>query len=254
MTQPKNYLMDMDGVLVRGRTMIPGADEFIQRLRNREAKFLVLTNNSRYTPRDLAHRLRNSGLDIPPESIFTSALATARFLASQRPNGTAYVVGESGLTQALYEVGYVVTDQEPDYVVIGETSELNFRQLTKAVRLVSAGARFVGTNPDTSGPTEHGPEPGCGAVAALIEMATGIKPFFVGKPNPLMMRTALKYLGVHSADTIMIGDRMDTDIVAGVETGLETILVLTGVTQREDVGRFPYRPVHVVESVAEIPF
>ena len=254
MNQPKNYLMDMDGVLVRGRTMIPGADEFIQRLRDREAKFLVLTNNSRYTPRDLAHRLRNSGLDIPPESIFTSALATARFLASQRPNGTAYVVGESGLTQALYEVGYVVTDQEPDYVVIGETSELNFRQLTKAVRLVSAGARFVGTNPDTSGPTEHGPEPGCGAIATLIEMATGIKPFFVGKPNPLMMRTALKYLGVHSADTIMIGDRMDTDIVAGVETGLETILVLTGVTQREDIGRFPYRPVHVVESVAEILF
>lgn len=249
---PKNYLIDMDGVLVRGKQMIPGADAFIARLQERGAKFLVLTNNPLRTPRDLSHRLGLSGLAIPPERIFTSALATARFLQTQRPNGTAYVIGESGLTDAIHGVGYVITDQRPDYVVLGETDTYNFAVITKAVRLIQAGARFIATNPDASGPTEHGIVPACGAMAALIETATGKKPFFVGKPNPLMMRMALNYLGVHSEDTVMVGDRMDTDIVAGVESGMDTILVLTGVMQREDVDLFPYRPTQILASVADI--
>lgn len=252
MAAVKNYITDMDGVLVKGSLLIPGADAFLARLKEKEVEYLVLTNNPLYTPRDLAHRLSTIGLDIPPERIFTSALATARFLQSQRPNGTAFVIGESGLTEAIHEAGYVITDLNPDYVVLGETNIYNFEMLTKAIRLIMAGARFIATNPDVSGPTEHGLVPGCGATAALIEKATGKAPFFVGKPNPLMMRSALNYLGVHSEDTVMVGDRMDTDIIAGVESGLETILVLTGVTRQEDVERFPYRPTWVVESVADI--
>ncbi len=252
MAAAKNYITDMDGVLVKGSSLIPGADAFLARLKEKEVEYLVLTNNPLYTPRDLAHRLSTIGLDIPPERIFTSALATARFLQSQRPNGTAFVIGESGLTEAIHEAGYVITDLNPDYVVLGETNIYNFEMLTKAIRLIMAGARFIATNPDVSGPTEHGLVPGCGATAALIEKATGKAPFFVGKPNPLMMRTALNYLDVHSEDTVMVGDRMDTDIIAGVESGLETILVLTGVTRQEDVERFPYRPTWVVESVADI--
>lgn len=249
---PKNYLIDMDGVLVRGKEPIPGADTFIARLEERGAKYLVLTNNPLWTPRDLSYRLSFSGLKIPPERIFTSALATARFLHSQRPNGTAYVIGESGLTDAIHGIGYVITDQHPDYVVVGETDTYSFAVFTKAVRLIQEGARFIATNPDSSGPTEHGIVPACGALAALFEAATGKKPFFIGKPNPLMMRTALNYLGVHSEDTIMVGDRMDTDIVAGVESGMETILVLSGVTRREDVDRYPYCPTWILDSVAEI--
>ncbi len=252
MEKPKNYLIDMDGVLVRGRQMIPGADRFIERLRARGAEYLVLTNNSLYTPRDLAHRLQALGLDIPSERIFTSAMATASFLRSQRPNGKAFVIGESGLTEAIHEIGYVITDLEPDYVVLGETHSYNLEMITKAVRLIAAGARFIATNPDPVGPSEGGPVPACGAMAALIEKASGASPFFIGKPNPLMMRTALNYLGVHSENTVMIGDRMDTDIVAGIESGMETILVLSGVTRREDIGRYPYQPAHVVASVAEI--
>lgn len=252
MAAAKNYITDMDGVLVKGSLLIPGADAFLAQVKEKEVEYLVLTNNPLYTPRDLAHRLSTIGLDIPPERIFTSALATARFLQSQRPNGTAFVIGESGLTEAIHEVGYVITDLDPDYVVLGETNIYNFELLTKAIRLIMAGARFIATNPDVSGPTEHGLVPGCGATAALIEKATGQAPFFVGKPNPLMMRSALNYLGVHSEDTVMVGDRMDTDIIAGVESGLETILVLTGVTRQEDVERFPYRPTWIVESVADI--
>jgi NagD protein len=248
----KNYLIDMDGVLVRGRSLIPGADDFINRLMQAGAKYLVLTNNSRYTPRDLAHNLQLIGLEIPETNIFTSAMATARFLQAQRPNGTAYVIGESGLTSALHEVGYILTDQEPDYVVLGETTSYNFDVLTKAVRLVLAGAQFIATNPDPSGPSTGGIVPGCGALAALVQRATSINPFFVGKPNPLMMRSALNYLGTHSENTIMVGDRMDTDVVTGVQSGLETILVLSGMTQEKDVSRFPYRPTHIFPSVAEI--
>ena len=248
----KSYLIDMDGVIVSGRTIIPGADRFMERLKARGLEYLVLTNNSIYTPRDLAHRLQAPGLDIPAERVFTSAMATARFVQSQKPNGTAFVIGESGLTEAIHEVGYVITDHAPDYVVLGETYAYNLGLVTKAIRLVADGARFIATNPDPSGPSEGGLVPACGAMAALIETASGVSPFFVGKPNPMMMRSALNYLDVHSENTAIIGDRMDTDIVAGVESGMETILVLTGVTRREDVARYPYQPTRIVESVADI--
>jgi len=252
MKPPKSYLIDMDGVIVSGRTIIPGADQFIERLKAGGAEYLILTNNPLYTPGDLAHRLRTIGLDVPAARIFTSAIATARFLQSQRPDGTAFVIGESGLTEAIHGVGYVITDHAPEYVVLGETHTYNVERITKAIRLVAAGARFIATNPDPSGPSEGGLVPACGAMAALIETASGVSPFFVGKPNPLMMRTALNYLDVHSEDTVMVGDRMETDMIAGVESGMETILVLTGVTRREDVERYPYQPTRIVESVAEI--
>ncbi len=252
MQPAKNYITDMDGVLVSGRTIIPGADRFIERVQESGAEYLVLTNNPLYTPGDLAHRLKNTGLEIRAERIFTSAMATAHFLRSQKPDGTAFVIGESGLTEAIHSVGYVITDHDPDYVVLGETNTYNLELITKAIRLVAAGAHFIATNPDPSGPTEKGIVPACGAMAALIEKASGFSPFFVGKPNPLMMRTALNYLDVHSEDTVMVGDRMDTDIIAGVEAGMETILVLTGVTRREDVARYPYQPTHILESVADI--
>lgn len=249
---PKNYLIDMDGVLVRGSTMIPGADLFLERLKAVGAEYLVLTNNPSYAPADLAHRLRTLGLDIPAERIFTSAMATARFLHSQRPGGTAFVLGESGLITAIHSIGYVITDLNPDYVVLGEGS-FQLDTLTKAIRLIMAGARFIATNPDVSGPGEGGLwVPACGAMAAFIEKASGVPAYFVGKPNPLMMRTALNYLDVHSEETIMVGDNMATDIKGGVESGMETILVLTGVTRREDVPRYPYQPTRIVESVADI--
>jgi NagD protein len=212
----------------------------------------VLTNNPMYTPVDLAHRLRLIGLDIPAERIFTSALATARFLQAQKPDGTAFVIGESGLTEAIHNAGYVITDHDPDYVVLGETHTYNLGLVTRAIRLVAHGARFIATNPDPTGPSEEGLVPACGAMAALIEKASGVPPFFVGKPNPLMMRNALNYLGVHSETTTMVGDRMDTDIIAGVESGMDTILVLSGVTRHEDVARYPFQPTRIVRSVAEI--
>lgn len=252
MQDVRNFITDMDGVLVTGQQLVPGADRFIARLEETGREYLVLTNNPRFTARDLAHRLHSAGLEIPPERIYTSAMATASFLDSQRPRGTAFVIGESGLTQAIHDIGYVITDISPDYVVLGETASYNYELITKAVRLISAGARFIATNPDVSGPTEAGIAPGCGAMAALIEKASGKEPFFVGKPNPLMMRSALNYLDVHSEDSAMVGDRMETDIVAGVESGMRTILVLTGVARREDIERFPYRPTWVVDSVADI--
>ncbi|HLX41563.1 MAG TPA: HAD-IIA family hydrolase [Ktedonobacteraceae bacterium] len=248
----KNYLTDMDGVILRGSTLIPGAAEFIQRLRTNDIPFLILTNNSQYTQRDLQVRLAYMGLEVPAEAIFTSALATAQFLHDQRPGGRAFAIGESGLTTALHDIGYVLTDQEPEYVVLGETTSYSFERITRAIRFVAAGARFIATNPDVMGPGEGGIVPATGAVAALISAATGIKPYYVGKPNPLMMRTALRTLNAHSEDSVMIGDRMDTDMVAGIESGLRTILVLTGVTSREQVERFPYRPTWVRESIADV--
>ncbi len=248
----KNFLIDMDGVLVKGKALIPGADEFIEKLRKTDTKFLILTNNPLYTQRDLEYRLRASGLNVPAENIFTSAMATARFLQSQRPNGTAFVIGETGLTQALHDVGYVQTDSRPDYVVLGEVNSYNFEVITKAIRLINDGALFIATNPDNTGPIESGIVPATGAMAALIEKASGKAPFFVGKPNPLMMRTAMRYLGVHSENTVMVGDRMDTDVVAGVMSGLETILVLSGVSTMADVEKYPYRPGSIVNSVADI--
>lgn len=252
MKSVKHVITDMDGVLVKGSQIIPGADRFIARLQEQGREYLLLTNNSLYTPRDLAHRLHTVGLEIPTERLFTSAMATADFLQSQRQEGTAFVVGASGLTQAIHDIGYVITDVDPDYVVLGETVGYNFEIITKAVRLIEGGARFIATNPDVSGPSEAGTVPGCGAMAALIEKASGKAPLYVGKPNPWMMRSALNYLDVHSEDTVMVGDRMDTDIVAGVESGMRTILVLSGVTHREDIDRFPYQPTWVLESVAEI--
>lgn len=249
---PKSYLIDMDGVLVRGSQPIPGANEFIDRLQRAGAKFLVLTNNSLYTPRDLQARLQRIGLDVPAESIYTSALATAQFLHTQHPGGSAFAIGEAGLTTALHDVGYVITDHQPDYVVLGETTTYSFERITVATRLVAAGARFIATNPDVSGPGDGGLVPATGAVAALISAATGVRPYYIGKPNPLMMRTALWRLDAHSEESVMVGDRMDTDIIVGTESGLETVLVLTGVTRREEVERFPYRPSRIVESVAAI--
>ena len=246
------WLSDMDGVLVHEDQAIPGAARFVERLRERGLPFLLLTNNSTYTRRDLAARLRANGIDVPEEAIWTSALATARFLHDQRPGGTAFVVGEAGLTTALHEAGYTLTDRDPDYVVLGETRTYSFEQITKAIRLVVGGARFIASNPDPTAPSVDGPLPATGSVAALISRATGVLPYFVGKPNPLMMRSALNALDAHSETTAMIGDRMDTDIVSGLEAGLETILVLTGVTAREETERFPYRPSRILNSIAEL--
>ena len=246
------YLMDMDGVLIRGTQLVPGADEFIARLRQQSTPFLILTNNSLYTPRDLQVRLARIGLHVEPVELFTSALATAQFLQRQTPGGTAFAIGEAGLTTALHDAGYVLTDIAPEYVVLGETMSYSYQRITQAVRLIAAGARFLATNPDPVGPGEGGLVPATGAVAALIAEATGVQPYFVGKPNPLMMRAALRRLSAHSETTVMIGDRMDTDIRAGTEAGMRTALVLTGVTARENVARFPYRPTVIVESVAEL--
>ena len=248
----ESWLTDMDGVLVHEGEAIPGAADFLQRLVDRERRFLVLTNNSMFTPRDLAARLARAGLIVPEESIWTSALATARFLADQKPEGSAYVIGEAGLTTALHEAGYTLTDTDPDYVVLGETRTYSFEAITKAIRLVGGGARFIATNPDATGPSTEGPLPATGAVAALITRATRAEPYFVGKPNPMMFRSALNRIEAHSESTVMVGDRMDTDIVAGIEAGLQTVLVLSGSTRIEDVERFPYRPNHVAASVAEI--
>ncbi|MFB7876750.1 MULTISPECIES: HAD-IIA family hydrolase [unclassified Nocardia] len=242
----------MDGVLVHEDQLIPGADEFLAELRANEIPFLVLTNNSIRTPRDLQARLRQTGLDIPEQSIWTSALATATFLDEQRPNGTAYVVGESGLTTALHEIGYVLTDVDPDYVVLGETRTYSFEAITTAIRLVDRGAKFIATNPDATGPSRDGVLPATGSVAALITRATGKDPYYVGKPNPLMMRSALRRIGAHSQSTVMIGDRMDTDVIAGLEAGLRTVLVTSGISTKSSVEAYPFRPTMVVDSVADL--
>ena len=251
-TEKLAYLVDMDGVLVHGRNAIPGAVEFVQRLVDGQHKYLILTNNSRYTPTDLQHRLKSGGINVSTDHIYSSALATASFVQSQRPHGTAYVLGDTGLYQALTDVGYTLTDYNPDYVILGETESYPYDKIIRATQLISTGALFIATNPDVSGPSEIGMVPACGAVASLIEKATGFSPYFVGKPNPLMMRSALRYLDVHSENTVMIGDRMDTDIKVGLESGLSTILVLTGVTQPEMISLFPYRPNRVANSVADI--
>jgi NagD protein len=248
----KSWLMDMDGVLVHEDRAIPGADRFLARLRERGLPFLVLTNNSMYTRRDLAARLAQLGLDVPEESIWTSALATARFLEDQRPAGTAFAIGEAGLTTALHTAGYTLSERHPDYVVLGETRTYSFERIAQAIRLIEAGARFIATNPDPTGPTPDGPLPATGSVAALISRATGVQPYFVGKPNPLMMRSALNAIDAHSETTAMVGDRMETDVVSGLEAGMHTVLVLTGSTSREEAERFPYRPSRIVDSIADL--
>jgi NagD protein len=248
----RSWLMDMDGVLVREEQAIAGAEEFIARLRERGTPFLVLTNNSTYTRRDLAARLTANGLAVPEEALWTSALATARFLEDQRPQGSAFVIGEAGLTTALHDAGYTLTERAPDYVVLGETRTYSFERITRAIRLIADGARFIATNPDPTGPSNEGPLPATGSVAALISRATGVDPYFVGKPNPLMMRSALNAIDAHSETAAMIGDRMDTDVVSGLEAGMETILVLSGVTTRAQAERFPYRASRIVDSVADL--
>jgi NagD protein len=247
-----SWLTDMDGVLIHEGGLIPGADVFIRKLRDSGRPFLVLTNNSIYTPRDLRARLAHTGIDLPESAIWTSALATARFLAIQRPHGSAYAIGEAGLTTALHEAGYTLTETSPDYVVLGETRNYSFEAITRAIRLVNDGSRFICTNPDPTGPSPEGALPACGSVAALITKATGIEPYFVGKPNPLMMREALNRIDAHSETSAMIGDRMDTDVLCGLEAGLRTFLVLTGVTRADEVDRFPYLPSTVVPSVADL--
>jgi len=250
----KSYLIDMDGVLVHGRRPIPGAAEFLDRLRAAGSKFLVLTNNSMYTPGDLSHRLRASGLAAAAEHVFTSAMATAAFLRSQCPSGgTAFVIGESGLTEAMHQAGFVIADTGVQYVVLGETHSYNLDIITRGIQLIADGAHFIATNPDAAFPRDAGMTPACGAMAALMEKASGVPAFFIGKPNPLMMRTALNHLDVHSENTIMVGDNMATDIIGGVQAGMETILVLSGVTSAASVARYAYQPSHIVDSVAELP-
>ncbi|MGO9489161.1 MAG: HAD-IIA family hydrolase [Solirubrobacteraceae bacterium] len=244
--------MDMDGVLIREEQAIPGAQDFLAHLTENRIPFLVLTNNSIYTPRDLSARLAGSGLEVPERAIWTSALATARFLDAQRPGGTAFVIGEAGLTTALHDAGYTLNDRAPDYVVLGETRTYSFERITRAIRLIGRGARFIATNPDPTGPSAAGPLPATGSVAALVSRATGVEPYYIGKPNPLMMRSALNAIDAHSETSAMIGDRMDTDVVSGLEAGMETILVLSGVTSREDAERFPFRASQILDSVAEL--
>jgi NagD protein len=246
------WLTDMDGVLVHEQRAIPGAAEFIRALQDHHRPFLVLTNNSIFTARDLRARLLSSGIDIPEHSIWTSALATATFLAEQSAGGSAYVIGEAGLTSALHEAGFVLTERDPDYVVLGETRTYSFEAITRAIRLLERGARFIATNPDPTGPSPEGSLPATGSVAALITRATGVEPYYVGKPNPLMMRSSLNRIEAHSESTVMIGDRMDTDVISGIEAGLRTVLVLTGSTKEENIARFPYRPTRVVSSIADL--
>ena len=246
------WLTDMDGVLVHENQAVPGAAQLIQQWTDQAKPFLVLTNNSIFTPRDLAARLRASGLSVPEESIWTSALATADFLASQVPGGSAFTIGEAGLTTALHEAGFILTETDPDYVVIGETRNYSFEAITKAIRLIGRGSRFIVTNPDATGPSSEGPLPATGAIAALITRATGKAPYVVGKPNPMMFRSAMNRIGAHSENTAMIGDRMDTDIVAGIEAGLHTILVMTGISDAAEIDRYPFRPDEVLESVADL--
>lgn len=242
----------MDGVLVHEEAALPGAEAFVDRLRERERQFLVLTNNSIYTRRDLAARLSNAGLDVPEERIWTSAVATAQFLSNQAPDASAYVIGEAGLKTALHDVGYTLTGADPDFVVLGESRTYSFQNITEAVRLIDGGARFVATNPDATAPSSEGPLPATGSVASLLTEATGTEPYFVGKPNPMMIRSGLNRIDAHSESTAMVGDRMDTDVVAGTEAGLTTYLVLSGSTDREEVTEFAYRPNEVAESIADL--
>jgi NagD protein len=247
-----SWLTDMDGVLVHEETPLPGAPEFIAALQRYGRPFLVLTNNSIFTPRDLRARLARSGIDLPEESIWTSALATARFLAEQQPGSAAYVIGEAGLTSAIHEEGFILADSDVDFVVLGETRTYSFEAITRAIRLIRGGAKFIATNPDVTGPSAEGPLPATGSVAAMITAATGIQPYYVGKPNPLMMRTALNRIGGHSETSVMIGDRMDTDVKSGLEAGMRSILVLTGSTQVDEIPQFPYRPTAVLDGIADV--
>lgn len=249
----KAILSDMDGVIYRGKTPVDGAKDFVRRLVETRTRFLFLTNNSEQTPIDLLRKLEGMGIEgLYEQSFYTSAMATAAFLHSQKPGGSAYVIGGNGLASELYKVGFSLTESNPDYVVVGKTASFNFEMMKKALRLIGNGAKFIATNPDVVDPTESGLEPAAGSILASIEVASGKRPYVVGKPNALMMTIARKQLGSHSSETVMIGDRMDTDIVAGLEAGMTTCLVLSGVSTRATLDAFPYRPSHVFDSVADI--
>jgi NagD protein len=249
----KGYLCDMDGVIYHGNRLLPGVKEFVDWLYRENKHFLFLTNSSDRSPEELQQKLKRMGLDVDASHFYTSALATAKFVSSQSPGCSAYVVGGSGLVMALHDAGIVMKDVDPDYVIIGEGNTYTYENILKAVHLVNKGARLIGTNSDLTCPTEDGMIPACRAMIAPIEMASGKTAYFIGKPNPLMMRTGLRILGVHSAEAAMIGDRMDTDMVAGIETGIDTVLVLSGVTSRDDVNSFPYRPRIILSGVGDIP-
>ncbi|MDD6800001.1 MAG: HAD-IIA family hydrolase [Firmicutes bacterium] len=248
----KAFICDMDGVIYHGNRLLPNVTEFVNWLINEDKKFLFLTNSSERAPRELAQKLARMGLDVSEDHFYTSALATASFLASQCPNGSAYVIGEPGLVNALYSAGISMNDYNPDYVVFGETRSLSYEKIERAVRLVSAGAKLIGTNTDLTAPSESGIIPACRAMISPIEMATGKQAYFIGKPNPLIMRHALKTLGCHRVDTAIIGDRMDTDIISGIESELDTVLVLSGVSTQETIKMFPYSPKYVLKDVGDI--
>lgn len=253
MDNVKNFIFDMDGVLIRGNSPVKGVQEMLDRLTAKGINFAVLTNNPIYTPRDLQHRLSYIGLEIPEKSIYTSAMATANFVKTQHPECSAYVIGESGLTTALHNAGITITSYNPDYVILGETTNYSFDQIATACTLVKKGCRFICTNPDNSTPVDNGKlVPAAGALASMIYTATGVEPYYIGKPNPLMMKSVLRYMGARSGESAMVGDRMDTDIIAGMEAGMTTVLVLTGVTDREMADKFPYSPTYILDSAAEL--
>lgn len=249
----KGFICDMDGVIYHGNTLLPGVADFVSWLQRENKSFLFLTNSSERPPRELQQKLARMGLEVSEEHFYTSALATAKFVASQSPGCTAYVIGAPGLVNALYDVGIMMNDVDPDYVIAGETSNYNYETILKAVRFVQQGARLIATNTDLTGPSENGIVPACRAFVAPIELAAGKTAYYVGKPNPLMMRTGLRMLGVHSHEAVMVGDRMDTDIVAGMESGLTTVLVLSGCTTREGVNDYAYRPTYILDGVGNIP-
>ena len=248
----RGFICDMDGVIYHGNRLLPGVKEFVDWLYQNDKEFLFLTNSSERSPKELQQKLARMGLEVNEKHFYTSALATAKFISNQAPGCSAYVIGAPGLVNALYEAGITMNDVNPDYVIVGETANYNYENVVHAVRLVQKGAKLIGTNTDMTGPSEQGMLPACRALISPIELATGKNAYFVGKPNPLMMRTGLKLLGVHSADAVMVGDRMDTDIIAGIESGLTTVLVLSGCTTKEDLDNFPYRPKYVFDGVGDI--
>ncbi len=250
--EKKGFICDMDGVIYHGNRLLDGVKEFVNWLAENDKKFVFLTNSSERTPHELSMKLERMGLAVSPDHFYTSAMATAEFLHTQMPGCTAYVIGEAALSKALYDHGIYMNDVNPDYVVVGETRTYSFEKIEKAIALINKGAKLIGTNPDTTGPTENGIAPATGALVAPIEIATGKKAYFVGKPNPLMLRHGLRKLGCHSEEIAFVGDRMDTDIIAGIESNMDTVLVLSGVTAKEDIDRFPYRPRYVLSGVGEI--
>lgn len=248
----KGYLCDMDGVIYHGNMLLPGVDKFVEFLKKHNKKFLFLTNSSERAPKELQQKLARLGLDVDESHFYTSALSTAAFLRNQCPGGSVYVIGEPGLVGALYDAGFTMNEVNPDYVVLGETHTYSYEKIERAVQLVRAGAKLIGTNPDITGPIENGIAPACKALIAPIELATGRSAYFLGKPNPLMMRHGLRRLGVNADESVIIGDRMDTDIIAGMESGVDTVLVLSGVTNEHEMRKFPYRPKYVLKGVGDI--